>query len=58
MQVAVAVLLVLRRWSIGFAPVGWFDLVATATEVILFVGSRDTLRKYYWRVSQLLGNVD
>ena len=37
------------------APVGWVDLGFALLSVVLFVGSRDMLRKYYTRVSQLLG---
>jgi hypothetical protein len=37
------------------APVGLFDLGFALLSVILFIGSRDTLAKYYARVSQLLG---
>ena len=46
-----------RRIHLGFfaAPFGWFDVGFVLLSVILFVGSRDTLRKYYERVTQLLG---
>ena len=46
-----------RRSALGFfsAPLGWADLVFVLLAVILFAGSRDTLRKYYERVGQLLG---
>ena len=46
-----------RRIHFGFfaEPVGWFDLSFLLLSVILFVGSRDNLRKYYERVAQLLG---
>ncbi|NLF71675.1 MAG: hypothetical protein GX575_21810 [Candidatus Anammoximicrobium sp.] len=48
-----------RRAHQGFftAPVGWFDLGLALLSVVLFVGSRDMLRKYYARVSQLLGTL-
>ena len=48
---------VARRVHFGFfaEPLGWVDLGCLLLSVILFVGSRDTLRKYYVRVSQLLG---
>ncbi len=36
-------------------PVGLFDVGFLILSVVLFVGSRDTLRKFYVRVSQLLG---
>jgi hypothetical protein len=47
-----------RRMHLGFstAPFGWFDLGFLLLLVILYAGSRDTLRKYYVRVSQLLGS--
>jgi hypothetical protein len=46
-----------RRIHAGFVtpPVGLLDLGFVALSVILFVGSRDCLRKYYQRVGQLLG---
>ena len=49
---------VARRVHLGFfvEPLGWVDLGCLLLSVILFVGSRDTLRKYYVRVSQLLGS--
>ena len=49
---------VARRVHFGFLaePLGWVDLGCLLLSVILFVGSRDTLRKYYVRVSQLLGS--
>ena len=45
-----------RRFSLGFflAPVGWLDAAVGLVAVILFLGSRDTLRKYYVRASQFL----
>jgi hypothetical protein len=48
---------VARRIHSGFvaAPIGWLDLGVAFLLVILFVGSRDNLRKYYERVAQLLG---
>ena len=57
MFVAVALLFVLYRSSIGFVsgPVGWFDVAAIVVQIILFAGSRDTLRKYYERTEQLMG---
>lgn len=37
------------------APVGWVDLGFALLSLVLFIGSRDMLRKYFTRVSQLLG---
>lgn len=56
--VALLFLYIARRIHAGFltAPFGWLDLGFAALSVILFVGSRDTLVKYYGRVSQLLGD--
>ncbi len=55
--VALLVVYVARRIHLGAltAPLGWLDLGFLLLSVILFVGSRDTLRKYYARVSQFLG---
>ena len=36
---------------------GWFDVGLLLLSVILFVGSRDTLRNFYARVDMLLGDV-
>ena len=46
-----------RRIHLGVVaePFGWFDLGFVLLLTILFVGSRDNLRKYYERVAQLLG---
>ena len=48
-----------RRIHLGFftAPLGWLDVGFLLLAIILFVGSRDTLRKYYSRVNQVLGVV-
>lgn len=56
--IALLFVYVARRVDEGVftARVGWFDLGFAILSVILFVGSRDTLRKYYVRVSQLLGD--
>jgi hypothetical protein len=50
---------VARRTHEGIftAPVGWFDLGFVVLSLVLFVGSRDMLRKYHARVSQLLGTL-
>jgi hypothetical protein len=55
--VALAFVYLARRTHQGFftTPLDLFDLGFVALSVILFVGSRDMLRKYYTRVSQLLG---
>jgi hypothetical protein len=57
--IALIFVFVARRTHQGFftAPVGWFDLGLALLSVVLFVGSRDMLRKYYTRVSQLLGTL-
>ncbi len=48
-----------RRMHYGMftAPVGWFDLGFAFVAFVLFIGSRDVLRKYYARVSHLLGTL-
>jgi len=57
--IAVVFVYVARRAHQGIftAPVGWFDLGFALLSVVLFVGSRDMLRKYHTRVSQLLGTL-
>lgn len=54
--VALAFVYVAKRIHEGrlMAPVGWFDVGCLLLAIILFAGSRDTLRKYDVRVSQLL----
>jgi len=37
-------------------PLGWGLLGVLGLEILLFAGSRDTIRKYYSRLSVLLGN--
>jgi hypothetical protein len=40
-----------------YRPVlGWGDVGILLLAIIFFAGSRDTLRKYYSRVEQLLGS--
>ncbi len=53
--VALAFAYAARRVSLGFfsAPIGWPDTGFVLLAVILFLGSRDTLRKYYDRASML-----
>lgn len=57
--IALIFVYVARRAHQGIftAPVGWFDLGFALLSVVLFVGSRDMLRKYYTRVSGLLGTL-
>jgi hypothetical protein len=49
---------VARRFHGGFfaAPFGSFDVGFLLLSAIFYVGSRDTLRKYYARVNDLLGS--
>lgn len=49
-----------RRASQGFfeAPVTWVDVGFLLLEVVFFVGSRDTLRKYYVRTGHFLEGAD
>lgn len=55
MLIAVAVLFVFFRMSQGFViGLGWLELAFGLLELVLFAGSRDTLRKYYSRSEQLL----
>ena len=56
--VALCFVYVARRIHLGFfsAPFGWLDAGFLALSVVLYLGSRDTLKKYYARVSQLLGD--
>ena len=56
MLVALCFALFYRRWGDWWAPVDVIDGAGFALSVILFVGSRDTLRKYYTRVSMLLNS--
>ena len=55
--VALLVVYLARRIHLGFftAPCGWFDVGFLVLSVALFVGSRDTLKKYFTRGSQLFG---
>jgi hypothetical protein len=57
--IALIFVYVARRAHQGFftAPAGWFDLGFALLSAVLFVGSRDMLRKYHTRVSQLLGTL-
>jgi hypothetical protein len=56
-EVALVFVYLARRIHLGFftAPVGWLDLGFLLLSIILFAGSRDTLKKYYSRVSHVLG---
>jgi hypothetical protein len=55
--IAVVFLYMSRRIHQGIftAPVGLVDLGFVMLSAVLFIGSRDMLRKYHERVSQLLG---
>ncbi len=59
-EVALVFVYFARRIHLGFlmAPIGWLDVGFVVLAIILFVGSRDTLRKYYSRVNQVLGVVE
>lgn len=39
----------------GFWPLGWFDVGFVVIEGVFLLASRDTIRKYYARGTQLLG---
>ncbi len=56
--IALMFVYVARRLHHGIftAPIGWLDLGFMVLSLVLFVGSRDMLRKYFARVSQLLGD--
>jgi hypothetical protein len=57
--IALIFVYVARRVHQGIftSPIGWFDLGFVLLSTVLFVGSRDMLRKYYTRVSLLLGTL-
>lgn len=56
MFVATAVAYACYRVKLGgLFPFGWPDLGFVLVEVVFFITSRDTLRKYYHRSRQLLG---
>lgn len=54
--ISVVFVFVARRIHLGFwtAPFGWGDTGLLLLAVILYIGSRDTLRNFYERVSDLL----
>lgn len=54
MVIAMAFLFLARRVSLGLFLWGWIDLAVIALGAIFFSGSRDTLRKFYVRTTQLL----
>ena len=56
MFVAVLFVYLARRIHVGFltAPLGWLDLGGLSLAALLFLGSRDNLRKYYSRTAQFL----
>lgn len=41
--------------GVGFYRAGWMNLVFIALEIVFWIGSRDTLRKYYQRTADVLG---
>jgi hypothetical protein len=48
---------VARRLHLGlWTAFGWFDVAALLLGIVFYSGSRDTLRKYYQRVNDMLGN--
>jgi len=55
MWIATAIAYAGYRTSTGLAGMtGWFDLGVALIEVVFFLMSRDTLRRYYMRSQQLL----
>jgi len=56
--VALSFVYLARRAHFGFftAALGWFDVAFFILCVILYTGSRDTLRNFYTRVNHLLGS--
>lgn len=56
MLVALAFTYLVRRLGGGFTnqPLGWVDVGYLSLAVVLVIGSRDTLRKYYVRAGALL----
>jgi uncharacterized membrane protein len=40
---------------IGFYKAGWMNMVFISLEIVFWIGSRDTLRKYYQRTAEVLG---
>ncbi len=55
MQVATVIAYLCHRTYYGFAGLNpWFDAGVLVIEVVFFLASRDTLRKYYHRSEQLL----
>lgn len=55
--ISVLFVCVARRVHFGTSPssFGWFDACLLLLAVILYIGSRDTLRNFYDRVTDLLG---
>ena len=57
MQIASVIAYVSYRSYYGFAGMNpWFDLGLLVIEVVFFLASRDTLRRYYRRSEDLLGS--
>jgi hypothetical protein len=54
--VAIVFVYLARRVHLGFltAAWGWLDVAFFVLSVVLFAGSRDTLRKYYMRTGRML----
>lgn len=53
--VSLFIVFAVRRWSVGIAaPLGALDFGLLGLTAVLFVGSRDALRRYYTRGGQLL----
>lgn len=53
--VSLVIVFAVRRWSLGVtSPIGALDLGLLTLSGVLFVGSRDSLRRYYTRGGQLL----
>jgi len=56
--VAFAVVYCANRWAeqgiLARRPVGWLDAMGVGLAIILWIASRDTLRKYYSRTASIL----
>ena len=58
MALALLLAFLTRLYASGAQPVGVTDTALVGLAAILFVGSRDSLRRYYTRGSQLLGVIE
>ena len=56
MMLAIAWVYGLARWTAASPAFGWLDVVAVLLVVLYFLGSRDSLKKFYERTGQLLGS--